>query len=129
MSIRNRTATVISGAAVATALAGAAAFAAVDTPSAPATMGGMPAHMMGLDGPVLAETHTLMHEGASVGEEERWMSEHGLDIGQMHRDMTRAGMNPGSMHVAWPPVADGNHLRPTRTTQRGAWSQLGRTDP
>ena len=98
MSIRNRTATVISGAIIATALAGSAAFAAVDTPPAPAGMVGMPAHMAELDGPALAKMQSMMNEGASVGEMHRWMTDQGLDIGQMHRDMTRAGMNPGSMH-------------------------------
>jgi hypothetical protein len=55
MSIRNRTVTVISGAALATALAGAAAFAAVDTSTTPATMSDMPAHMAELDPSVFAE--------------------------------------------------------------------------
>ncbi len=98
MSIKNRTATVIGGGAIATALAGAAAFAAVDTPPAPAGMAGMPAHMAELDGPAAAEMQFMMNEGASVGEMHRWMTDQGLDIGQMHRDMTRSGMNPGAMH-------------------------------
>lgn len=58
----------------------------------------MPAHMTDVDGPAMAEMHTLMHEGASVGEMHQWMRDQGVDIGQMHRDMARAGMNPGSMH-------------------------------
>lgn len=98
MSIRNRTATVISGAAIATALAGAAAFAAVDTPPAPAGMATTTAHMAELDGPAAAEMQSMMNEGASVGEMHRWMTDQGLDIGQMHRDMTRSGLNPGAMH-------------------------------
>lgn len=98
MSIRNRTATVISGAAIVTALAGAAAFAAVDTPPAPAGMAGMPAHMAELDGPAVAKMQSMMDEGASVGEMHRFMIEQGVDLGQMHGDMARAGTNPGAMH-------------------------------
>jgi hypothetical protein len=97
MSIRNRTVTVISGVAVATALAGAAAFAAADTPATSATMSGMPAHMAELDPAVIAGMETMMGEGASVGEMHRFMIEQGVDLGQMHGDMARAGMNPGSM--------------------------------
>jgi hypothetical protein len=98
MSFRNRTATVISGAAVATALAGAAAFAAADTPFGPARMASMPAPMAELDGTAVTEMHSLMDGGASVGEMHGWMTEQGFDIGQTHRDMTRSGVNPGAMH-------------------------------
>ena len=98
MSFRNRTATIITGTAIATALAGAAAFAAVDATTMPAAMHGMPAHMAQLDGTTMSEMHALMDEGASIGEMHQWMTEQGLEIGQMHRDMTRAGMNPGAMH-------------------------------
>jgi hypothetical protein len=98
MSIRNRTVTVITGAALATALAGAAAFAAVNTSTTPATMSDMPAHMAELDPAAIAEMQTMMTEGASVGEMHRFMIEQGVDLGRMHGDMARAGMNPGSMH-------------------------------
>jgi hypothetical protein len=98
MSLSNRTATVITGAAIATALAGATAFAAVDTTTTPATIDGMPAHMAELDGTDVTEMHSVMDGGASVGEMHQWMTEQGLDIGQMHRDMSRAGMHPGAMH-------------------------------
>jgi hypothetical protein len=98
MSIRNRTVTVISGAALATALVGVAAFAAVDTSTTPATMSDMPAHMAELDPAVIAEMQTMLNEGASVGEMHRFMVERGVDLGRMHGDMSRAGMNPGSMH-------------------------------
>ncbi|MBS3940763.1 MAG: hypothetical protein KG028_07365 [Actinobacteria bacterium] len=97
MSIRNRTVTVISGAALATAFAGAAAFAAVDT-STSATMSDMPAHMAELDPAAITEMQTMMDEGASVGEMHRLMIEQGVDLGRMHGEMSRAGMNPGSMH-------------------------------
>lgn len=97
MSIRNRTVTVISGAVLATALVGAAAFAAVDT-STSATMSDMPGHMAELDPSAIAEMQTMMDEGASVGEMHRLMIEQGIDLGRMHGDMSRAGMNPGSMH-------------------------------
>jgi hypothetical protein len=53
MSIRNRTVTVICGAALAAALAGAAAFAAADTPATSGAMSGMPAHMAELDPAVM----------------------------------------------------------------------------
>jgi hypothetical protein len=98
MSIRNRTVTVISGAALATALAGAAAFAAADTPTTSATVSDMPAHMAELDPVAVAEMQTTMNEGASVGDMHRLMIEQGVDLGRMHGDMSRAGMNPGSMH-------------------------------
>jgi hypothetical protein len=98
MSIRNRTVTVITGAALATALAGAAAFAAVNTSTTPATMSDMPAHMAELDPGAIAEMQTMMNEGASVGEMHRFMIEQGVDLGRMHGDMTRTGMNAGSMH-------------------------------
>ena len=98
MSFRNRTVTIMTGAAVATALAGAAAFAAVDMTTTHAHMGGMPAHMEELDPAAMSEMHALMEAGASIGDMHRWMDEQGLDIGQMHRDMTRSGMNPGAMH-------------------------------
>jgi hypothetical protein len=103
MSIRNRTITVISGAALATALAGAAAFAAADTPATSATMSGMPAHMAELDPAAIGEMQTMMDAGASVGEMHRFMIEQGVDLGQMHGDMARAGMNPGSMHRTMAP--------------------------
>jgi hypothetical protein len=98
VSISNRTATVISGAAPATALAGAAALAAMDTPATSATMSDMPAHMAELDPAALAEMQAMMNEGASVGELHRLMIEQGVDLGRRHGDMSRAGMNPGSMH-------------------------------
>jgi hypothetical protein len=98
MSIRRHTITIVGGATIATVLAGAAAVAAVDTPSGPATMSGRFAHMAVLDGAAVAEMHATMHSGASVGEMYRWMTEHGVDVEQMHSDMTRAGMNPGGMH-------------------------------
>ena len=88
MSFRNRTVTVMTGATVATALAGAAAFAAVDTPTTHATMAHMPAHMAELDATAMAEMHSLMAEGASVGEMHRWMRGEDMDIGQMHHDRT-----------------------------------------
>ena len=127
MSIRNRTATVISGAAIATALAGAAAFAAVDTPPAPAGMAGMPAHMAELDGPAVAKMQSMMNEGASVGEMHRWMTEQGLDIGpdaprhgplwdeprrdapeHGHRPLTRRG--PGAGWRAGHPLNMTHHM-------------------
>jgi hypothetical protein len=98
MSFRNRTVTIISGAAVATALAGAAAFAAVDTPATSATMSGKPPHMAELDPAVIADMQTMMDEGSSVGEMHRFMIEQGVDLGRMHGEMSRAGMNPASMH-------------------------------
>lgn len=98
MSIRNRTATIVSGAAIVTALAGAGAFAAADTSAVPAAMSGMPTHMAELDAADMAEIHAQMQDGVSVGEMHRWMDERGADIGQMHREMARAGMNHGSMH-------------------------------
>lgn len=97
MSFRNRTATVIAGTAVATALVGAAAFAAVDTTTT-ATMDGMPTHMAQLDGAAMSEMHSLMDGDASIGEMHQWMTEQGFEIGQMHRNMNRAGLNPGAMH-------------------------------
>lgn len=103
MSIRKRTVTIISGATLATALAGAAAFAAVDTPATSTTMSGMPAHMAGLDPAVNAEMQTMMDEGTSVGEMHRFMIEQGVDLGRMHGEMSRAGMNPGSMHRTMAP--------------------------
>lgn len=98
MSSRNRTVTVIGGAVLATALAGAAAFAAVGTPPASSGMADMPAHMAELDAIAIAEMQSMMSEGASIGEMHRHMTEQGHDIGQMHRDVTRSGMNPGAMH-------------------------------
>jgi hypothetical protein len=98
MSIRNRTVTVISGAALAIALAGAAAFAAVVTPATSATMSDVPTHMAELDPAVAAEMQTMMTEDASVGEMHRFMIEQGVDLGRMHGEMSRAGTNPGSMH-------------------------------
>ena len=98
MSIRNRTAAVITGAALATALAGAAAFAAVPNPSGTATMSGMSAHMPNLDDDAITDMHDLMAEGASVGEMHRWMIGEDMDLGQMHGQMARSGMNPGQMH-------------------------------
>ena len=98
MSIRNRTVTVLTGAALATALAGAAAFAAVPNPSGAATMSGMSAHMEGADDAAITEMHDLMVEGASVGEMHRSMIDAGIDLGQMHGQMARSGMNPGQMH-------------------------------
>jgi hypothetical protein len=71
MSIRHRTVTVLTGAAVTTALAGAAAFAAVGTQPAPATMDGLHEHMEGLDAPVVSQMHTSVAEGFSVGEMHR----------------------------------------------------------
>jgi hypothetical protein len=97
MSTRNRTATVIAGAAVATALAGGAAFAAVPSPSG-GTVHGM-AHMQELlDEGELDEMHALMADGASVGSMHRWMKDAGVDLGQMHGDMARSGMSHGWMH-------------------------------
>lgn len=99
MSIRNRTVTVITGAAVATALAGAAAFAAVPNPSDAVTMNGMPAHMQDLlDDDELDEMQGLMADGASVGAMHRWMNDAGIDLGQLHGGMARSGMNHGRMH-------------------------------
>ena len=99
MSTRNRTATIITGAAVATALAGAAAFAAVPNPPDAVTMNGMPAHMQDLlDEGELDEMQGLMADGASVGSMHRWMNDAGIDPRQLHDDMARSGMNHGRMH-------------------------------
>jgi hypothetical protein len=98
MSIRNRTVTVIASAVLATALAGAAAFAAVPNPSGAATMSGMSAHMEGLDGDAITEMQAPMADGASVGEMHRWMIGEGIDLGQGLGGMARSGTNPGHMH-------------------------------
>jgi len=97
MSIRNRTVTVVTGAALATALAGATAFAAVPNPSGAATMSQMSAHMQNLDDDAITDMHDLMAKGASVGEMQRWMIDEDIDLGQMHGQMARSGMNPGQM--------------------------------
>lgn len=105
MSIRNRTVTVITGAAVATALAGAAAFAAVPSTTDAVMLSGMPAHMESFDDEAFAEMQQLMESGAPRGQLHRVMRDQGIDLGQMHGDMARSGMNHGQMHRTMATIA------------------------
>lgn len=91
MSIKARTAAVLSGALAATAIAGVAALASPNAGPGTAGVGAHePAHM--------DEMIEMMDDGATVGEMHQWMAEQGMPIGEMHRQMTQQGANPGSMH-------------------------------
>lgn len=98
MSIKARTAAVITGALAATTIAAVAAFASPAMGPGSAGMGGQPMHMEQVDEATMAEMAALMAEDATVGEMHQWMAGNGMPIGEMHRDMTRGGTNPGSMH-------------------------------
>ncbi|MFP5252214.1 MAG: hypothetical protein ACLGH4_00270 [Actinomycetes bacterium] len=98
MSIKTRTAAVITSALAATTIAGVAAFASPATGPGAAGMGGPTMHMEQMDEATMAEMAALMAEDATVGEMHQWMADNGMPIGEMHRDMTRGGTNPGSMH-------------------------------
>lgn len=98
MSIKSRTAAVITGALTATVIAGVAAIASPAMEPGTAGMGGQPIHMEQMDAATMAEMAALMAEDATVGEMHQWMADNGMPIGEMHRDMTRGGTNPGSMH-------------------------------
>jgi hypothetical protein len=98
LSIRRRTVAVVSGAAIATVVASAVAFAAVDPLRSTGPMAHLPAHMADVDQSAMAEMHLLMDEEGPIGAMHRWMVEQGIDIGQMHRDLPRAGMDHEQMH-------------------------------
>lgn len=99
MSIKARTAAVITGALAATTIAGVAALASPTAGPATAGMGGhQPAHMAEMDDATMSEMTQMMDEGATVGEMHQWMADQGMPVGAMHRQMTQQGANPGSMH-------------------------------
>lgn len=98
MSIKTRTAGVITGALAATTIAGVAAFASPAMGPGTAGIGGQTMHMEQMDAATMAEMAALMAEDATVGEMHQWMGDNDMPVGEMHRDMTRGGTNPGSMH-------------------------------
>jgi hypothetical protein len=98
MSIKARTAAVITGALAATTIAGVAAFASPTMGPGTAGRSGQPMHMEQMDEATMAEMAVLMAEDATVGEMHQWMADNDMPIGEMHRDMARGGTSPGSMH-------------------------------
>ncbi|WP_370327594.1 hypothetical protein [Euzebya sp.] len=98
MSIKARTAAVITGALAATTITGVAAFASPLTGPATAGMDAQPMHMEQMSEATMGEMADLMAEDVTVGEMHQWMADNGIPIGAMHREMARGGSNPGAMH-------------------------------